>query len=153
MSLICTNDNIVYRKIFLTNLDGASLHHCISYNANWHLTHRPISLNRKPAAELDRHLNENKSEIEKLRGLLKDVLRSEHDDVWLLRYILSNKNAVESEEPCRFTIKWRDDNKDLLSKIAAGEAHPLKDVISQYQVAGPHKMTASGEPMFYVRIG
>ena len=54
-----------------------------------HLKHRE--------RELDRLLRENIEEIKKLKELIKDVISEENDDVWLLRYILSNKNAKDAE--------------------------------------------------------
>lgn len=103
--------------------------------------------------ELDRLLRDNVEEIGKLKEKLKDVLLPEHDDVWLLRYILSNKTAEESEEACRFTIKWRADHKEHLDAIHNGKEIPFQKIINQFQVVGEHKKTMTGEPVFFVRIG
>ena len=103
--------------------------------------------------EIERLLQEHATEVQALADRLKDILTAEYDNVWLLRYILSFKTAAEAEEPCRFTIQWRQDNQLDLERIRNGEKPPFADVIQQFQVAGEHKFTVEGEPIFYVRIG
>jgi hypothetical protein len=95
-------------------------------------------------------LQDNSKEIDKLAQLLQD---SSKDRVWLLRYILSNKTAQDSQEACRYAIKWNQDHIDDIRLIENGGEHPLKRIISQFQVADEHKTTITGEPVFYVRIG
>jgi hypothetical protein len=57
-------------------------------------------------SQLDDLLKQHRSEIEKLKGFLCDVLAPEYDDIWMLRYILSFKTADAAQEPCKFTINW-----------------------------------------------
>ena len=104
--------------------------------------------------EVELLITQNKTEIDILKTNLSDILDPIiHDDLFLLRYILSNKTAKESEEPIRFTIKWYQDNKLHLDLIKNGGDVPHKNRISQFQVAGDHKFTNDGLPIFYVRIG
>lgn len=103
---------------------------------------------------VDDQLEENAEEIAKLKAMVEDVLPEEWDDIWLLRFILSNKGtAKDAVEKCKFTIQWRKDNKETLDMIAAGGEIPHKDLFNKYQVAGPHKCDKDGAPCFIVRIG
>ena len=97
-------------------------------------------------------LEENESEILKLREMLKLEESSKYDNIWLLRYILSNKTAENSYEPAKFTIKWYQDNSEDVQKVLSGGQVTGNDVLSKFQVAGNHKFTSSGDPVFYVRI-
>ena len=103
---------------------------------------------------LDQLLKDNNEEILKLQDRLKDVIpadSSTYDKVWLLRYILSNKTAEEAEQACRFTLQWHKDHEAAIDNIKKGGKAPHADIIRQFQVAGEHKFTRQGEPIFYVR--
>ncbi|KAI8620406.1 CRAL-TRIO domain-containing protein [Chytriomyces sp. MP71] len=106
-------------------------------------------------SSLSELLVENKGEIATLRALIADVLNtSTHDDVWLLRYILSNKTAAGAEEACRYTISWFNENEFIVNSIMRdGQKAPFADLINKYQVIGDHGTTKEGEPLFFVRVG
>ncbi|OQS01929.1 Outer Dynein Arm Light Chain 2 [Thraustotheca clavata] len=103
--------------------------------------------------DLDALLVEHDDAINELRRLVKDVLEPQYDDVWLLRFLISNGTPSASEEPVRYTIKWRAGRKVLLEKIRNGASAPFHDEITKYQVIGDHKHTSLGEPLFFVRVG
>lgn len=88
-----------------------------------------------------------------MRSLLSDVITEEQDDIWLLRYVLSNKTGKDAEEPARFTIKYRKDNAEMISLLKRGGSVPNCKTIEKYFAAGEHGLTNSGEPIFYVRLG
>lgn len=65
-----------------------------------------LELKLEKISEVDRLLRDNRTQIDKLKDLCKDIIESEiHDDIYLLRFVLSNKTAESSIEPLRFTIK------------------------------------------------
>ncbi|RHY98757.1 hypothetical protein DYB37_011474 [Aphanomyces astaci] len=113
----------------------------------------------KSGGDLDALLQEHKVTIDALRQRLGDALTDEYDDIWLLRFVLSNGSADAAEEPCRFTIQWRKDRHAMLAKIKSGQQPPLHHEVTKFQesvippVASAHKSTSLGEPVFYVRIG
>lgn len=104
-------------------------------------------------SEIERLLRENETECQALKDRLKDVLKPEHDDLWILRFILSNKTAAEADEPARFTIQWTHEHQREIELVKSGQKLPFAAVIDQFQVVGEHKYTARGDPLFYVRIG
>lgn len=104
-------------------------------------------------SQLDKLLADNLDEIKALADCLKDVLTANYDNIWLLRYILSNKTAAEAEEPARFTINWNLEHRQDIENIRNGGKPPHFDLISQFQVTGEHGHTRNGEPIYYVRIG
>ena len=104
--------------------------------------------------EIERLLEEHNIEVNTLRDRLKDVLEPEkHDELWLLRYILSNKTAAEAETPARFAIEWTTKYKNEIEAVINGAKPPKSEIISQFQVAGEHKSTVNGDPIFIVRVG
>ncbi|OQR84670.1 hypothetical protein ACHHYP_13082 [Achlya hypogyna] len=102
---------------------------------------------------LDDLLQLRAADLATLKALVGDVLGPDHDDVWLLRFLLTNNTPAASEEPIRFTIQWRRERAAVLAKIRAGAKAPMHDEILRYQVVGDHKYTARGEPLFFVRLG
>ncbi|KAG9401143.1 hypothetical protein AC1031_009898 [Aphanomyces cochlioides] len=103
--------------------------------------------------ELETLLEKHKADIAALKDRLKDVIQPQYDDIWLLRFLLSNGSVQDAVEPCRFTIEWRSARKQLLDRIRAGEMPALHDQVTKFQVAGEHKFTKHGEPLFIARIG
>ncbi|KAG9401141.1 hypothetical protein AC1031_009897 [Aphanomyces cochlioides] len=95
--------------------------------------------------ELGALLNKHKADITALKDHLQDVLEPQYDDIWLLRFLLTNGNVQDAIEPCRYTIEWRNARKDLLDRVHAGEMPALHDQVTKFQ--------GYGEPLFIVRIG
>ena len=75
------------------------------------------------------------------------------DDIWLLRFILSNKTAKKSVDSVKFAINWRKERKDILDSICAGGEIPKANVWNKFQVAGRHKPAKDGGPTFIIRMG
>jgi hypothetical protein len=100
-------------------------------------------------------------EIEKLRKLAQPLDKfnpKEHDDIFLLRYILSNKSAAASIEAVKFCIEYRSEpkNKFWFDKCAAGDALPMIDALAKrgLNVMGFHTVPAlDGGPVQLVRQG
>ena len=70
------------------------------------------------SSELENLLKEHEPEINQLEERLKGQLTlPEYDRVFLLRYILSYKTAGEAEEACKFTLKWREENREILAQL------------------------------------
>lgn len=105
---------------------------------------------------LDDLLQSHADDIKAVAERLSDVLPADGcDDVFLLRYILSFKNAStkELDETLRYSIQWRKDNADILKSIQNGGIIPNETLINQFQVVGVHKAKLDGGPVFYVRTG
>jgi hypothetical protein len=62
-------------------------------------------------------------EIAKLRGMCRLILKEQHDDIFLLRYILSNGTAEKSREAVAFAVEWfaRPVNRFFMEKLERGE--------------------------------
>ena len=92
---------------------------------------------------LDDLLQSHADDIKAAAERLSDVLPANGcDDVFLLRYILSFKNAStkELDETLRYSIQWRKDNADILKSIQNGGIIPNETHINQFQVVGVHKV-------------
>jgi hypothetical protein len=75
-----------------------------------------------------------------------------HDDLVLLRYILSFKQVEEAVDAIRKAIAWRAENKELLDKVTRGEQVPCRAMISRYAVSDYHKKgLADGSPLLVTR--
>jgi hypothetical protein len=89
------------------------------------------------SSNLDVLLQQYAREIDALKILLLQdnmPLQPEYDDVWCLRFILSNGSAAASFDKCRATIQWRKERQAVLDKIKAGETVHIHQKISSYQV-------------------
>ncbi|KAJ3285608.1 hypothetical protein HDU79_007202 [Rhizoclosmatium sp. JEL0117] len=99
-------------------------------------------------------LNAHATEIAQLRERISDVIDpSRHDEIWLLRFLLSNKTVDAAETACRFTINWYKTHAAVIETVMAGGKAPKEDEINVFQVTNFHKETTKGEPIFYVRVG
>ncbi|OQR84686.1 hypothetical protein ACHHYP_13095 [Achlya hypogyna] len=103
--------------------------------------------------DLDALLQERSSDLAALKVLVADVLGPEHDDVWLLRYLLSNSTPAASEAPIRFTIQWRRERSATILALRAGAKPTTHVEMEKFLVSGEHKQTTAGEPVIVVRIG
>lgn len=103
--------------------------------------------------DLDSLLLDHAAGIAQVKELVKDVLEPHYDDVWLLRFLISNGTPSACEEPIRFTIKWRAERKEILAKVRDGHRAPFHEEVTKYQVVGDHNYTALGEPLFIARVG
>ncbi|KDO35419.1 hypothetical protein SPRG_00267 [Saprolegnia parasitica CBS 223.65] len=104
--------------------------------------------------DVDALLVAHAESIAAVRTLVRDVLTPDFDDdIWLMRFVMSNGSPAACEEPIRATIHWRTERAEILGRIRAGAKAPWHDEITKYQVVGDHKYTARGEPLFYVRVG
>ncbi|KAF0699239.1 Aste57867_10204 [Aphanomyces stellatus] len=133
-----------------------SSNHCLNRTVSFcmQVAHESMGAMGPIGNDLDALLLQYKYKIESLRGMLQDVLTSVYDDdLWLLRFILSHGTSDAAEESCRFTIEWRTKRAAVLSKIKAGAPPPFEAEVARFQVAGVHKATTLGEPIFIVRIG
>jgi len=95
-----------------------------------------------------------KQKIDQLREKTKDVLTEEHDDIWLLRYCLSNKVDDKAEKSVRFTIEYRNNNKEWLEKATLGEkGAPHREIMKKYSCSCLHKEKMDGGPVLILRGG
>lgn len=111
-----------------------------------------------PDRDIETLLKKHRKEIDKLRELTKDVLDVKlHDDIFLLRYILSNGSAKDSEEAVRYTIAFRKDPKVkyFYDMLARGEEIPNVALLQEMGLSpsGMHKSSLDGGPVQLVRQG
>lgn len=102
--------------------------------------------------DIDELLIANKERIKRLREATQEVLSPEHDDIWLLRYVLSNKEDEKAEKKVRFTIEYRKKNRSWLSRAAQGEeGAPHRDIVKKYCNSSLHKRKVDGGPVLILR--
>jgi len=96
---------------------------------------------------LERHAEE----ITGLKQKCKDVLEPEHDDIFLLRYILSFKTVEKAEVSVRKGIEYRKANP-WLNTAKTGEKWDVDVKVGQYTCAGQdHGRKKDGGPIQYIR--
>ncbi|KAJ1555036.1 hypothetical protein HK096_010029 [Nowakowskiella sp. JEL0078] len=106
-------------------------------------------------------LEEHALQITKLKANLGetylqliDETPEEFDDIFLLRFILSNLNDISiCESNIRATIKWRLDNADILKSVRKTGKPPSDEIIGPYAVMDVHKSLKDGSPLFIIRSG
>ncbi|KAI8909154.1 CRAL-TRIO domain-containing protein [Gorgonomyces haynaldii] len=101
---------------------------------------------------LSQLLEDNKEQIATLKAKVSDCL-GDHDDIWLLRFVLSNSGLEEQEEAIRYYVKFFDEHKDAIAEVRKNGKLEKWDQITKFQVTGNHKYTSEGEPVFYIRLG
>jgi len=79
--------------------------------------------------------------INRLKQLTSDVTNEqEHDDLWMLRFILSNGKVsgagCAAEKAVRDTIVWRAKMKDKIDVIRAGKDLPMKRIVQEHMKVG-----------------
>ncbi|KAJ3124836.1 hypothetical protein HK098_000824 [Nowakowskiella sp. JEL0407] len=94
--------------------------------------------------------------IARLQAALADVLttdelKKEFDEVFILRFVLSNGDKAEG--PLRETIQWRTKNSKLLESVRNGAYPPHNDIIGPYTATAMHKTLIDGSPVFIIRSG
>lgn len=115
-------------------------------------TLKPLSMKRSQECVADL-LREHAAAIAELRAALADEpLLAQYDDLFVLRFVLSNGKSAE--EPLRQTLRWRDANAEMLARAGRGEPHPKNKEMGFYSIADliPTR-TLSDEPVMVVRAG
>ncbi len=124
------------------------------------------------APSIAKLLDTHKDSIDELRAACKDVLVSlaglmvffcvaewdgqgpEHDDIWLLRYVLSRKTVDKAEPAVRKGIEWRNANKSWLDKAKEpGGRAPYADQIERFTAVDIHKRNCDGGAVMIIRAG
>jgi hypothetical protein len=80
--------------------------------------------------------------------------QAEHDDIWLLRYILSRKTVDKAEPAVRKGIEWRAANHEWLAKAKEeGGKAPYADQIERFTAVDIHKRNRDGGAVMIIRAG
>ena len=108
-------------------------------------------------------LAEHASAIAALRAAIADVpefaagadATVKYDDVFLLRFILSNgAGTAETEAAVRSCIKWRAENAALLARAADGLPHPDMGEVNKFSYAELWTFASlADEPVQIIRAG
>ena len=112
----------------------------------------------RPQANIDDLLTQHADAIATLRKAVADDanLTSEVDDIWLLRFILSNGSASKAEGPLRATLAYRAEHRERLAQAASEYSDPKHLDMSKYSIADllpAHVTSLSNEPILVVRVG
>ncbi|CAK9106362.1 SEC14-like protein 5 [Durusdinium trenchii] len=110
---------------------------------------------------LDELMNKHEDRLEELRAQVESELPEDGttadgvkvDDLFLLRFLLSNKKMEAAVEKVRATLEWRKKNQKVLESMAAGEPHPLQKDLGHFLFTGTTGCLAGGEPVSVVRMG
>eukprot|EP01091_Cochliopodium_minus_P000337 TRINITY_DN10328_c0_g1_i1.p1 TRINITY_DN10328_c0_g1~~TRINITY_DN10328_c0_g1_i1.p1 ORF type:complete len:276 (-),score=68.95 TRINITY_DN10328_c0_g1_i1:20-847(-) len=105
--------------------------------------------------DLDTLLRENEEKIKELKESIKEIMdEKEHDEIFLLRYCLSNPRLEDAEKAIRFAVEYRKNNQSWLQDAVKGEKFaPHYDTVSKYVIAGIHKSQIDGGPIVIIRSG
>lgn len=77
-----------------------------------------------------------------------------YDDIWLLRYCVSNKGNLEAAtKAAEATLDFRMKNNDMIQATIASGKTPNKDTIEKFQVTGETSAVIGGWPVYCVRTG
>ena len=98
-------------------------------------------------------MDKHRDAVDELRARCKDVLEPEHDDLWLLRYILSRKTLEKAEPAVRKGIQWRKDNASWLAAAKTGGKAPYADQIERFTAVDLHKRNNDGGAVMIIRAG
>eukprot|EP00123_Amoebidium_parasiticum_P021602 comp7034_c0_seq1/m.2770 comp7034_c0_seq1/g.2770 ORF comp7034_c0_seq1/g.2770 comp7034_c0_seq1/m.2770 type:complete len:659 (-) comp7034_c0_seq1:307-2283(-) len=99
-------------------------------------------------------LEQHSASITKLRDLVGGCAPPHlHDDLSLLRYILSFKTPEAAQMPLLRMISWRAANKDLVDGAWAGRETPAHATVGRFMAAGVHGFAREGGPVHITRIG
>lgn len=112
----------------------------------------------RPQANVDDLFAEHADAIATLRTAVADDpnLTSEVDDLWLLRFILSNGTPAKAEPPLRATLAYRKENSVRLAQAASQWEDPVHADMAKYSIADllpANVTTLSDEPILVVRVG
>ncbi|KAI8812570.1 hypothetical protein BJ742DRAFT_792881 [Cladochytrium replicatum] len=77
----------------------------------------------------------------------------EFDDIFLLRFLLSQPNLDKAEANVRATVRWRTKNAEILKQVRETGKPPYDDIIGKFAVMDVHKNLIDGSPMFIIRSG
>lgn len=139
---------------------------CPAHGAEWPRATKNVKQKKlkftREQPNVDELIEKHETKIASLRAALQDderfvqggVDRVPYDDLWLLRFILSNPKAKDAEKAARQTLEYREQNADLLAKCAAGEEHPLHARMSKMSISEIYPMpTEAQEPVQLIRAG
>mmetsp|Transcript_23541 Transcript_23541/g.57669 ORF Transcript_23541/g.57669 Transcript_23541/m.57669 type:complete len:426 (+) Transcript_23541:254-1531(+) len=77
----------------------------------------------------------------------------QYDDIWALRFVLSNADDAEALKAAKDTLEWRRDKREMLDAAAAGTKLERFAPIERFVAADYHGYTNSGQPMYIIRAG
>eukprot|EP01091_Cochliopodium_minus_P003488 TRINITY_DN1339_c0_g1_i4.p1 TRINITY_DN1339_c0_g1~~TRINITY_DN1339_c0_g1_i4.p1 ORF type:complete len:289 (+),score=77.03 TRINITY_DN1339_c0_g1_i4:290-1156(+) len=112
------------------------------------------TLINKEERDIDKLLKKNEEKIEKLKESIKDIYNEkEHDEIYLLRYCLSNPKTDDAEKAIRNAVDYRMKNDSWLKEAEKGEKYgPSYDIIMKYTCVSIHKCKSTdGGPIVIIR--
>jgi hypothetical protein len=109
--------------------------------------------------DVDELLAEHRGQVEELRRRLgpipaRDAVGCEFDELWLLRYVLSNGGAAKSEAPARAALAWRAEHETLTRAARTGDLAAVPGVLrlKRHMSGCMHsKVTSLGGPVYLIR--
>jgi hypothetical protein len=115
----------------------------------------PIVTAIEPDRDVAKLLVKHKSEIEQMASKLgPEIDPKVHDEIFLLRFILSFKEVDLAVDAVRKCIAWRTENAALLQLVDRKECVVAHERIAKYAVSAYHsKPLADGSPLLVTRAG
>lgn len=109
----------------------------------------------EPDRDIAKLLVHHKAEIEQIRAELGDEIDPTlHDDIFLLRFVLSMKTVAASVDGVRKCLAWRKENASLLAMVDRNEHVPCHAIIKRYAVSDHHSTPLKdGSPLLVTRAG
>ena len=77
----------------------------------------------------------------------------QYDDVWALRFVLSNADDAEALQSAKDTLEWRRDKREIIEAAAAGTKLERFAAMERLVTADYHGYTTSGQPLYIIRAG
>eukprot|EP00747_Dinoflagellata_sp_TGD_P065868 gnl/TRDRNA2_/TRDRNA2_154547_c0_seq2.p1 gnl/TRDRNA2_/TRDRNA2_154547_c0~~gnl/TRDRNA2_/TRDRNA2_154547_c0_seq2.p1 ORF type:complete len:544 (+),score=90.84 gnl/TRDRNA2_/TRDRNA2_154547_c0_seq2:125-1756(+) len=111
------------------------------------------------ARDIDLLLKQHGDRIQKLLSSLRsagedDVGAPPFDEIWALRFLLSNKGEDEvAFKNAKETLAWRREKKDLIDAAREGKKLERFAHIERMVAADYHGCTTSGQPIYFLRAG
>ena len=76
-----------------------------------------------------------------------------YDDIWALRFCLSNESDEDALKNATETLRWREENKEILDAAAEGTSLDRFAPLEKLVITDYHGYTTAGAPLFVVRAG
>jgi len=114
-----------------------------------------------PPETLEELLEKHEAKVRALRARVEKVIPRDGsttdgvivDDVFLLRFVLSNEDVEVAAGKVQETLKWRQENSKLLTALSKGKPHPLDEDMSRFLFTGVTGRMEGGEPVSVTRMG
>jgi len=109
----------------------------------------------EPDRNVELLMARHRETIDKIRAELgEEINDKDHDDLFILRYVLSFKAVEPACDAIRKCLAWRSENRHILDLVDRNEQVPSRAMIASYAISDYHpKPMADGGPLLVTRAG